>query len=357
MDVTSQQWILRATDFKPTAQKEVTLVKPLATFSWIDSSTPRILVPGAPKIYHGRRPTHQLAKDGESFIDENHYRQPYFPLESLFRSVSLCSPEFKYDDVDFVTDRNNLRKLVRFLGGGKDNKDFEIRLNRRSKTILFTRVEPKDQEQGQGYGIAFEKAISTSKNSKTTSFRRVVCMQLGALKLIIRTEVDAVAENNSPTKGKVDELTDSLANLSLTSDKWKTFEESKLEYMFEGPMSTNFDMVEFKTKSVNFAHEFDYRDTYFQMAFGGVDKGVFGFHQRGLVSKIEICSLPDIAHKAADRGKVFDQLEKLLAKIKEIGIKECEESKTLQMKYQGSNLVIQAYDGPSPIPQSFVLPA
>lgn len=50
-------------------------------------------------------------------IDENGTRMsPFSAIEPLLYSLDVCSPGFDIDTVDIVTDRNNLRKLLRFCG-------------------------------------------------------------------------------------------------------------------------------------------------------------------------------------------------------------------------------------------------
>ena len=67
---------------------------------------------------------------------------------------------FKFSDVDVVSDRNALRKLLRWIQGGKDVRDFRIDVQLAGSTVIFTRREPTDDEDAAGYGKAFEKAAT-----------------------------------------------------------------------------------------------------------------------------------------------------------------------------------------------------
>lgn len=93
----------------------------VASYNWSVRSReghPRIIVPGAPRNYVSRmsRRVFVLGKDGgDSFVDENRARmKPFSSVEPLFRSLDICSPDFDISTVDIVTDRNNLRNLLRF---------------------------------------------------------------------------------------------------------------------------------------------------------------------------------------------------------------------------------------------------
>lgn len=68
--------------------------------------------------------------------------------------------KFDWASVDFVTDRNGLRKLMRWVGGGSD-RDFRIDLQLAGeKTVLCNRWEKRTRERftGRTFGFSFEKA-------------------------------------------------------------------------------------------------------------------------------------------------------------------------------------------------------
>lgn len=68
--------------------------------------------------------------------------------------------KFDWASVDFVTDRNGLRKLLRWIGG-QDVRDFRIDLQLAGeKTILCNRWEKRNREtfNGRTFGFSFEKA-------------------------------------------------------------------------------------------------------------------------------------------------------------------------------------------------------
>ncbi len=93
--------------------------KDIASYNWSANSTsskPVIIVPGRPDTLKRKLLPQQLRKSQhKQMCDENRHYQLDFPLESLFRTVEICSPSFKLSEVDFATDRNNLRKLMNFV--------------------------------------------------------------------------------------------------------------------------------------------------------------------------------------------------------------------------------------------------
>jgi len=242
----------------------------------------------------------QLKNDTcDEFIDENHFRQPNFPTEAIFRAVKLCSPQFSFAKVDFVTDRNNLRKLLNFVKL-KADRPFVIRINRRGSTIILTRVETSDRGESMGYGHSFEKKVARNPIPHSSSFRRIVEFNLGELTLVVRTEVDG-AENDKKTEE--DELVSHLTNLSL-QENWQNFENSNLQFRHEPPHSTQRKVLDFKTKNSRFAHEFDWEDTYLQMILGGVHSIVIGWHNCGKFEKIDEYSESDMKKKISTCSRV-----------------------------------------------------
>lgn len=83
---------------------------------------------------------------------------------------------FDWASVDFVTDRNNLRKLLRWIGGPVN--DFRIDVQLAGKTIMLNRWENRYQEQmsGKTYGFNFELASTKAAPGceKSTGHHRIV---------------------------------------------------------------------------------------------------------------------------------------------------------------------------------------
>jgi len=101
------------------------------------------------------------------------------PLVPLFAAIDDMSPSFDYKQFDFITDRNNLRKLLRWATGVSDEKDFRIDVDVAGSTCLFTRVEGQCTETAQGfrgYGHEYEKAATRPARGceKATGHHRMI---------------------------------------------------------------------------------------------------------------------------------------------------------------------------------------
>ena len=93
--------------------------KSIGSYNWSTISStknPIIVVPGKPTYLSGRLEADGciLKKKGrKEMVDENRYYLPEYPMEPLFRTVKKCAPNFDFKNIDFVTDRNGLRKLYK----------------------------------------------------------------------------------------------------------------------------------------------------------------------------------------------------------------------------------------------------
>ena len=103
---------------------------------------------------------------GHSFVDQNSYRMPLYPLLPLFRAVDFMDREryieFDWSTVDVVTDRSSMRKLLSFAQGNTEHFRIDLQLVG-SWTVLFHRWEAHhlDASDMRGYADSFERATTT----------------------------------------------------------------------------------------------------------------------------------------------------------------------------------------------------
>lgn len=115
---------------------------------------------------------------GVVYIDHNAARLSSSPLFPLIAAVSHYAPDFPLPSVDFVTDRNGLRKLCRWASGDPKAGTFRIDIDRvGKKTVLMQRWETEmTQWGGPGYEREFERASTTpgAGSEGTTGHHRIV---------------------------------------------------------------------------------------------------------------------------------------------------------------------------------------
>lgn len=142
------------------------------------------LTAGAPRHWLNRNAPYNVQPDfGLFFIDHNGYKMPKAPLVPLIAAVTKrveTNPEVAFDwsSVDFVADRNFLRKLLRWVRNEDPAKDFRFDLELAGeKTVLVNRYEARHREQynGRTYGYNFEKSSTEAAPGcqKATGHHRI----------------------------------------------------------------------------------------------------------------------------------------------------------------------------------------
>ena len=176
---------------RPTAPEDFPInnVKYVASYNWIDAEKPTIVVPGAvhsrstvlclislvsgsPAIWTGHDIPFKLEPDHNSaFVDRNNARLSDYPMLPLFVATDaiqgheMAPAPVDWPSVDVVTDRNGLRKLLRWLNPspGRQVRDFRIDVQLvGTKTLVLGRWEGSSREPptSRTYGIGFENAMT-----------------------------------------------------------------------------------------------------------------------------------------------------------------------------------------------------
>lgn len=231
---------------------------------------------------------------GMVYIDQNAARSPRYPLEPLFRALQAQSPDFELRDIDLVTDRNNIRKLLRFVQGSSSDS-FEIRVEiAGNKTALFTRVENKttDTIRGfRGFGHSFEKTY-TKGLPGSTGHHRIVHYHFGGMKCLVRHETDGYIDNkvNSGSVMKAADVVDSVSDLLEAVSISKTSKP-----ISNGPvtvMKTNTRPVdlastlEIKTRAAG--RRLDMNDVSPQLWISQTPILIIGYHQNRIFNDIQV---------------------------------------------------------------------
>jgi hypothetical protein len=96
------------------------------------------------------------------------------PLFTAADAIHGKNAPVDWPNVDVITDRNGLRKLLRWLSPspGREVRDFRIDVNLvGTKTILMTRWEGRTREPptGRSFGFGFEAAVTRAAPGCTIS--------------------------------------------------------------------------------------------------------------------------------------------------------------------------------------------
>lgn len=216
------------------------------------------------------------------------------------------SPDFKFNKIDFVSNRNSMRKLLNFVNGSVD-EPFRIDLNVIQNTLFFTRRERRTldiirgPQKFPGFGHGFEEEFTTPQQGleNSTSHHRVVRYKFGDLDCVMRYEVDAWMDSKNDgeedgnrsnaeaeTTNDENDLLASLKGLSLNQDEptLKKVHERATKVIAQGTPIDADRLAELKSRS-KMARK---RDMTPQLWFGRIPYLVIGTHEKGTIGEVVI---------------------------------------------------------------------
>ncbi|KAF4677062.1 hypothetical protein FOL47_003513, partial [Perkinsus chesapeaki] len=199
------------------------------------------------------------------------------------------------------------------------------------RPIVFTAYRTGPERTSLGVGVAFEEYVTKAPvgTESFEEYHRLLLLTIGDLKIVVRTEVDAVASD--PQNGP------------LPTD-WKLCKKSeKMHYKAYGKFNANETVVEMKSKSAFFP-DFPWRSTFYQMLLGKVDKLVLGWHKKGSFEPPKEYTFSEVRKRVDDDvDKRLRQLGALLRRLLEVGKQE-DIPKALELSWDGgrADLVVQA---------------
>ena len=139
---------------------------------------------GSPPLWLDLEPPFFVPPDkGILFRDQTHFRMPETPLVPLLLCVDEVTPDFDWSSVDFITDSDNLQKLLRVLGHTSRDKeawriDLEV-MYRMDNTLVFHKWGVRDTRSAHGNGRGFNfgrhTTLSVEGCEGSTSHHQVIC--------------------------------------------------------------------------------------------------------------------------------------------------------------------------------------
>ncbi|KAK4460748.1 hypothetical protein QBC42DRAFT_271706 [Cladorrhinum samala] len=342
------------------ATARITEFKQLASYSWCDKPTATISVPGSPPLW-SPPPKSSLPLDPDSgtvYIDQNAARCPWSPLEPLFRALFIMNPDLDLSDVDVVTDRNNIRKLLRFVQASSSDP-FRIRVEAvagrgdgRKGTALFTRADPESVETivgFKGYARNFEKAYTKKRGGiGTTGYHRIVGYNFGGLRCVVRCEADGYVGDESADDGLLSAAVRGLS-LGSSSESQETTTATGLTILTSGHKE-DVDVsstIEIKTRAASRTLDMD--EAYGQLWVSQTPKLAVGYHRRGVFTDVQVRDVAgDLARWEAVNRRPLEKLAGLLARIIDVAKQTGGSGRAVVEYTGGSSLRIVADDNGQP---------
>ncbi|KAF8699889.1 geranylgeranyl pyrophosphate synthetase, partial [Rhizoctonia solani] len=191
---------------------EVSNLKALGSYNWVKDQVPTIAIPGRPPVWKEQPSPIELSGDiGKPFFDEDIARKCGYPLEPDLLAIKVSQetdPSFKLseENIDIVTNRNNLRKLIEFANSGTGN---------RGQTMVLTRYEARKSERQSnnrfiGFDYMFERIVTeelpsiraTNSGGRTVHLRpvgyhQIVRYDILGMRFLVRSRVDVMLQGPS----------------------------------------------------------------------------------------------------------------------------------------------------------------
>lgn len=316
----------------PAADEEAVAIKDvryIGSYNWTDSSSPTILVPGSPRIWRNK-PTPFIvpADSGYQFCDQNGYRLPKTPLLPILAAVDNIAPgsdpsstTIDWPSVDFIIDRNGLRKLMAWVSAKKQSFRIDLQLAG-EKTVLCNRWEAKTKMKKFGYGYAFEGAVTCAAPGCETSsggHHRIITYDLSGLKMVVRFEVDACLVPEDPTHASVDDLSAEFASkLALPASTDIVEDTILLTVIIAGKPIANESTVELATRKAG--NSLLWREKFLQMYFSQTPELFIGTHKDGCFTDVQRRTMESLSYveenvqkKLRELGKALHDIQALVA--------------------------------------------
>jgi hypothetical protein len=296
---------------------------------------------GSPPLWSPPAGPLKLEPDsGRVYIDQNAARIPDAPLEPLFGALFAQNPDFEMGSVDVITDRNNIRKLLRFLDG-TSSESFQIQVEIvDGKRALFTRMENETTTviQGfRGYGRNFEKACTKSLTG-TSGYYRITSLRFGGLQCVVRHETDgyiddalgrAAVQKQVNTTGSLPQL---LETLQLADSAPAPTHTSTITIKREGEEVNCSSILEIKTRAAG--KSLDMNETAAQLWISQTPYLAVSYHENGLFNDVQVRDMTqNVRDWERSNQKVLCSLGYLLNRIIEV------------VKVSANQVAVVRYDG------------
>jgi len=365
----------------------------VGSFSQDKKESNSIVVPGCPPVLDWKK---MEAEEGEITLSRQAENAPELnTTDSIFKSVSVCSPEVDFTKVNIVTNRQCLMKLLAPVDPSimyTSNKCFRMSCAKSPKGPLFLNLEAK-WHPTMGTAKSFQDSITQPLPEMVKNiafpgiFYRINQFSLGEVNVMVRTQVHAEdeepmlefeedddsqeangddddffdIEEREPEKPSEDKLAVPEVNGSGDKDAkklsvnaaewvppvrvWNKYEDTDMKWIkndqvFSQPES------KYEVKTVDIAGnfwEYNAEKTFYQMLLGGVDYLLLGvlLNNEYVINKEEY-DLSEVHTKVlgtknpTDATLVLSKMERILSKMVELS-QDLAEDEKLELVFDGRN--------------------
>ncbi|CAG7555758.1 unnamed protein product [Fusarium equiseti] len=272
---------------------EIQNVKFVASYNWISSSSPKIIIPGQPPKWTPLKGSSRLPGDsGDYYHDVNAAFYPKHPMEPAIVSIMEMHPEPM--PVHIVACGSSIGNLRRFARGVDLDNCFRILVEKIGNTVHFIRREnaPDETIKGiHGFGHTFSEAYTTwnpsVKGSKT--HQRILSYQFGGFDLLVRFEGDGYipeASDKSSVRSFEGDDIDQIQNLGVSEPPPNTTDQ--LVVSEGGEVIPQISIFDLKTRSARTRHKDHLGEQLPRLWISQMTNFLLAYHERGLFQEKDI---------------------------------------------------------------------
>ncbi|TFK74736.1 hypothetical protein BDN72DRAFT_759039 [Pluteus cervinus] len=363
------------------ATVQVSSCKAIGSYNWLGTASQTIVVPGSPPIWKQRPMPFSVPPDtGIAMVDPNGYHFARYPiLPAMIAVEELHEGRYPWNTTDFITDRNNIRKLLRWIS--KDNKEFRIDLHLvGERTIIMGRWEKRFREPSSGYtyGLNYKEAAAyyPPECKGSESHHRIIHYTFGGLTLVVRCKIDACHASPTPqgrpersASTDVDQLADALAGVRIdpvhrydqgaSTSQTVSKRIQSLTVLRGGSLVPQSSLIELTTRAEHRRDRpdfFDWKEGYPHLYLSQTPYHIIALHQKGTfieVQKEQVDSNKLIrVHRELEPE--FKKLRDLLAVIQKLAIRYGSE-RGLSLVCEGDELrVYERMDNDACLPSEYL---
>ncbi|KAF8635841.1 hypothetical protein AX15_000035 [Amanita polypyramis BW_CC] len=319
-----------------------------------------MMLKGEPSEWIDRKPFRVDPDTGINIIDHNAHHLKDTPLLPLFVAVDANedADTFDWSAVDIVTDRNGLRRLLRWIAGGSasDAENFRIDLQLAGKkTVLMARWDrtPVESFRGYTYGTNFFKGTTKKPHRESMAHHRIVSYKWNGLNFVVRCTADAFIP-----KHDIDDIVSALSSLNVSQRKTDIAAATRvkgtsLEVIHFGTKVPQDSMIEVATISEARESQLNWEEKGPQLYLSQIPHFYVGLHNRGFFKdvrkhKFDYKTLP---------AQVLENMKKLrhaLSTIQNIAIKNGQRGRLSLVCIGGTLKVYERLSEKSCLPDEFM---
>ncbi|KAL6872063.1 hypothetical protein J3F83DRAFT_733671 [Trichoderma novae-zelandiae] len=329
----------------------ITETELIASYNWADQKTPKIIVPGRPRLWKPLEKPRQLDEDnGVYFRDNNSAFFPKHPFEPAAVSVMKMHPQSLDIDIDIVGCNSAIGNLLRFAQGTE--RSFRMLVEVVGRTVHLIRRENSPQEQilgVRGFGHAFPEAYTTWTPDvrPSKSHHRILKFRFGGLDLLVGHSADGYVEDEDekipsaaqpptakdederipsaaqPPAAKDEDLTSLLDNLSLGSASSPPGDSERLEVVDGGQITSQDSIFDLKTRSIKAIGRDTLGEELPRLWLARIARFILAHHTRGTFNNVEVADVRDeIKDWEESHQEELARLSALLHRIQAIALEK-----------------------------------